>query len=126
MDDRVFTTECGCNTYPCDCTGCDCGETFHLPGEHCPGQPTYEEWKQWARTAERERDVARGEVARLRKVHGYVYRPPYRGPNAGSDTGGVWYLPEQEASKPCSACATTMCDPCHECGGSGRESVANT
>ena len=31
-----------------------------------------------------------------------------------------------EVAKPCSACATTMCDPCHECGGSGYESAVNT
>lgn len=39
--------------------------------------------------------VARDEIARLRKKHGYVYRPPYRGPDAGSDTGGVWFIPEE-------------------------------
>lgn len=35
---REFTTECGCNRYPCDCTGCDCDGTFHDPGPDCPGQ----------------------------------------------------------------------------------------
>ena len=33
-----FTTECGCDRYPCDCTGCDCGGELHNPGPGCPGQ----------------------------------------------------------------------------------------
>lgn len=35
---KPFTTECGCNRYPCDHTGCDCGGEFHNPGPDCPGQ----------------------------------------------------------------------------------------
>lgn len=33
-----FTTSCGCDRYPCPCTGCDCDGTFHTPGPTCPGQ----------------------------------------------------------------------------------------
>lgn len=29
---------CGCDTYPCDHTGCDCSDPFHNPGPGCPGQ----------------------------------------------------------------------------------------
>lgn len=31
-----------CDIYPCDHTGCDCGDgPFHNPGPGCPGQPPY-------------------------------------------------------------------------------------
>lgn len=34
----VLSTTCGCNRYPCPCTGCDHDGTFHTPGSTCPGQ----------------------------------------------------------------------------------------
>lgn len=35
---KEWRNTCGCSTYPCDHTGCDCDGTFHNPGPHCPGQ----------------------------------------------------------------------------------------
>jgi hypothetical protein len=76
---RTFTTDCGCNTYPCDCTGCDCDGTFHLPGPHCPGQPTYDEWKHRALVAEPEyaqlHAAAMAVVAQERPSHEHYEDP---------------------------------------------------